>query len=376
MAPKARKTPNKPRKNIGILFGGRSGEHEVSLESARNILQLIDTDQYNIHPIGISPAGQLESAKKSMSMLPGFNWEKVLHGRQPVEPSCLLSYFSPGPNTSNRRNEPALDVVFPVLHGPYGEDGTIQGLLEISNIPFVGSGVLGSALGMDKWLAKQLMKTAGLQVVETLMVERHDWYSASSAVLRKIKKMIGLPCFVKPVRLGSSIGISKVSAPGDTLAKAIDLACQYDYRILVERAVDAQELEVSVLGNTHPIASVVGEIVPGGEFYDYQSKYLDSKTQANIPAQIPNAIAAKARRMAVKAFQVLDCSGLARVDFFLERKTKILFLSEINTMPGFTCSSMYSKLWQASGLSGRELVNRLIALAFEWKELTKRRIYE
>lgn len=362
--------------HIGILFGGRSGEHDVSLESARNIFRILDRSKFHIHPIGISRSGRLVSAKETLAMLPDLNWKEILNGRNPVEPTCLLASFSPTENGWKTGGKKKLDVVFPILHGPYGEDGTIQGLLEIADIAYVGTGVLGSALGMDKWYARQLLKIAGLPTVESILIERQDWFSSSQAMVRRIEKTIGLPCFVKPVQLGSSIGVSKITLPDGSLKSALDLASQYDRRILVEKAINARELEVSVLGNTHPVASVVGEIIPGGDFYDYQSKYFDNRTRAVIPADLPARLFAQARKMAVKAFQVLDCRGLARVDFFLERGTDNLFINELNTMPGFTSASMYGKLWEASGITTRELVDRLIELALEWKKLSKRQIHK
>ncbi len=375
MTLKARTSSTDLRRHIGVLYGGRSGEHEISLQSARNILQLIDRKQYVIHPMGITRDGQLASARDSVEMLPGLPWSGILEGRRPSEPADLLNWSAPLRKTAGSDRRIRLDVAFPVLHGPFGEDGTIQGLLEVSDIPYVGSGVLSSALGMDKWISRQLLKASGLPVVDTFLVERCRWQSNPAGIIRQIKKTIGVPCFVKPSRLGSSIGISKVGTTGDSLRKAINLASQYDYRVLVEKAVPARELEVSVLGNADPIASVVGEVIPAGEFYDYQSKYFDAHTKAIVPAQIPKAIAARARRMALQTFRVLDCNGLARVDFFLDRHTHQLFISELNTMPGFTPTSMYNRLWQAGGFSEGEIVNRLIRLAIEWRELSARRIY-
>jgi len=253
-----------------------------------------------------------------------------------------------------------LDVVFPVLHGTYGEDGTVQGLFELASVPYAGSGVLGSALGMDKVVQKTLWRGLGLPVVDFLSILRRDLATAPE----RIEAELGYPCFVKPANLGSSVGVSKARSR-DELLPALELAARYDAKLLVERGVDARELEVAILGNHDPEASIIGEILPGAEFYDYRAKYLDTGSQAVIPAEIEPEVAERVQRLAIQAFQAVDAAGLARVDFFLERGTGRLFVNEINTMPGFTDISMYPKLWQASGLSFADLVARIAELALE-----------
>ncbi len=257
-----------------------------------------------------------------------------------------------------------LDVLFPVLHGPYGEDGTIQGLLELADIPYVGAGVLASALAMDKAVSKRLLAQAGIPVVPWIAVLRRDWRREPERVAARVEREIGYPCFTKPANLGSSVGITKVHHAGE-LAAAMDEAARHDRKIVIERGIDARELEVSVLGNDDPVASVVGEIVPCHEFYDYEAKYVDDRSALLIPAPISPEEAATIQRLAVEAFRLIDAAGMARVDFFLERGTGRIYLNEINTIPGFTAISMYPKLWEASGLSFRDLVTRLIELALE-----------
>lgn len=363
------------RIRVGVLFGGKSGEHEVSLTSARNILSLLDPCKYQVYPIGISKRGELTSPEQTRAMLPGFCWDKLLP--QEASEACgdPCEFLLPARHSERRaaRTEPKLDVIFPVLHGPYGEDGTVQGLLEMAHIPYVGAGVLASALGMDKAFMKRAFFDAALPIVEYLAFVRKDWFSEASYYQQQILTEIGLPCFVKPANLGSSVGVSKVHSEQE-LAPAVDLAAQYDRKILVERAVDARELEISVLGNDDPVASTIGEILPGREFYDYEAKYHDPSSQTVIPASISEDVAGQVTDIAIRAFRALECRGLARVDFFLEKGTDKVILNEINTMPGFTPISMYQKLWEASGITGRELVDRLVYLAFEWKDLSHRRI--
>ena len=258
-----------------------------------------------------------------------------------------------------------LDVIFPVLHGPYGEDGTIQGLLELANVPYVGAGVLGSSVGMDKAMMKVVFRAQGLRVPDWVVVLRRDWLADPAAVTARIEAALHYPLFVKPANLGSSVGISKAkNASG--LADAIDLAGSYDRKIVVEAAVpDAREIECAVLGNDDPIASVPGEVIPSREFYDYEAKYIDEGSQSVIPADIPASLAKEVQRLSVAAFQAIDCAGMARVDFLLSRTSGALFVNEVNTIPGFTTISMYSKMWAASGVSYPELLDRLIALAQE-----------
>ena len=258
----------------------------------------------------------------------------------------------------------SIDVVFPLFHGTYGEDGTVQGLLELAGVPYIGAGVLGSAVGMDKVTMKTLFKEAGLPVVPYMLVRRHDWEGAPQAVLQQVLETFTLPIFVKPANLGSSVGISKVKHP-EELPVALDLASQYDRRLLIEQGLDCRELECSVLGNEEPIASVIGEIIPHREFYDYEAKYSEGMTDFCIPADIPTALADELRRMALQAFRSIDAAGLARVDFFVERHTHKPYVNEINTLPGFTQVSMYPKMWEASGIPYSELIDRLVQLALE-----------
>jgi D-alanine-D-alanine ligase len=265
----------------------------------------------------------------------------------------------------------ALDVIFPVLHGTYGEDGTLQGLLEMANVPYVGCGVLGAALGMDKEKMKMVFEAVGLPGVGYLVYRRNEWERSPETIMDAIEQRLGYPCFVKPVNLGSSVGINKAHDRAE-LARGIDVAAEYDRKIIIERGIDCRELECAILGNDEPIASVVGEVVASNEFYDYNAKYLDYQSQVIIPADIPQAAAKEVRRQAVKAFQALDLSGLARVDFFLEKESERDYINEVKTMPGFTQISISHKLWEASGLPYAQLLDRLIELAIE-RHLDKQR---
>jgi D-alanine-D-alanine ligase len=350
---------------VGVLFGGRSGEHEVSLNSARNVIDALNKAGHTVIPIGISPQGRWLTNSQALGQLGdggmnGYQTAAIIdHEPQADDPWALL------PQATEDAPLPLIDVIFPVLHGPYGEDGTVQGLLEMANVPYVGSGVLASAVGMDKAVAKQLFAHAGLRQAAFRVVMRKAWQTAPKAVLAGIEAELPYPLFVKPANLGSSIGVSKVRDRGE-LAEAIALAARFDRKVLVEEAVpNAREIEVSVLGNEEPLVSIPGEIVPGNEFYDYAAKYLDDNSQLLIPAPIDQALVEEVQATALMAFRVADCSGLARVDFLLDDASGRLYLNEINTMPGFTRISMYPKLWEASGLSYPELVDRLIDLALE-----------
>jgi D-alanine-D-alanine ligase len=342
---------------VGVVFGGRSGEHQVSLASARSVMSALDRDKYEVVPLGITQGGRW--------LLSGDPLARLLAGRdggEPLLPDGTGRELVPG---ATGAAFPPLDVIFPVLHGPYGEDGTIQGLLEIAGIPYVGSGVLGSALGMDKVAAKQIFAAHNLPQAPYLALKRKDWESDPQAAIARIEGLLPYPVFVKPANLGSSIGINKAHDRTE-LRNALAEAARYDRKLLVEYAVPrAREIECSVLGNDDPIASVPGEVVPDREFYDYAAKYLDGDSQLLIPAPIPAALAVRVRELAVRAFLALDCSGLARVDFLLDGGTEQVFLNEINTMPGFTAISMYPKLWEESGVPYPELVDRLIDLAME-----------
>ena len=350
---------------VGVIFGGRSGEHEVSLRSAESIINALDRDKYEVVPIAITKAGKWLASSEATNLLPSAVMtnadQHVAIFGDPTEKG--LARFG-GENEDGKRDR--LDVIFPVLHGTYGEDGTIQGLLEMADVPYVGCGVLGSAAGMDKVVMKRLFREAGLPIVEFVHFLRSQWEADPLLVEMRVAEEIGFPCFVKPANLGSSVGISKAT-DAKTLNEAIALAARYDRKIVVERGVDAREIEVSVLGNDQPIASLPGEIVPqSAEFYDYQAKYISADgARLEIPANLSEAQTAEIQQLAVQAFQAIDGAGLGRVDFFLEKETGKLLLNEINTMPGFTSISMYPKLWEASGLPYSQLIDRLIELAFE-----------
>ena len=347
---------------VAVLFGGQSGEHEVSLNSASSVLQALDKDKYIIETIGISQSGQ---------WFWGITPEEIQTKGFPArDDGCqvTLVHDSTAPrflalNGQSLPNEGRVDLVFPVLHGPFGEDGTIQGLLEVAHIAYVGSGVLGSALGMDKDRMKAVFAQAGLPLASYVTFLRSQLRRNFSACLKQIEEDIGYPCFVKPANLGSSVGISKAKDRHE-LRKALELAAVYDRKIVVEENIPGREIEVSILGNDEPQASVAGEILPGKEFYDYEAKYEDTGSQLRIPAPLSPDVLKLLQELAVKAFQAVDAAGLARVDFFLTPDGKVI-LNEINTMPGFTNISMYAKLWEASGLSYKELVDRLIDLGLQ-----------
>src|SRR6202521_2385418 len=362
-------TLEKKRLRVGILFGGRSGEHEVSLASAASVIRGLDPDKYEALPIGITKEGHWLIGAGAQKMLP-----EVLRGGQRVmmtaDPSDAVLVRLDGSGGGQR-----VDVVFPVMHGTFGEDGTIQGLFDLAGLPFVGAGVLGSAIGMDKDVSKRLMQVAKIPVVPWITVQRADWERNPQEIRTAIEKKFRYPVFVKPATLGSSVGMTKAHSRAE-LAPALNLAAEFAQKILVERAMVAREIEVSVLGNSEPAASIPGEIVPHREFYDYAAKYLEEGTQLLIPAKLNPAQLKKVQSMAVAAFRALELSGMARVDFFLEKRDGKLFLNEVNTIPGFTSISMYPKLWEASGIPFRELIDQLIALALEQHREKARTKYE
>ena len=347
---------------VGILFGGRSGEHDVSLQSAASVIRALDPAKYEIMPIGITPEGHWRIGSGAAQLLP-----LVLESGDPVTPSVdpvgpkLLPLARPVPASNSR---PEVDVVFPVLHGTFGEDGTVQGLLELADIPYVGAGVLASAAGMDKDVMKRLFRDAGLPVVPWELILRSDWESHPDAVRKRIERKLRYPLFVKPANLGSSVGISKVHNRGE-LAAGLNLAAQYDRKILVENGIDAREIECSVLGNDDPRASVPGEVVPVNEFCDYEAKYIKEGSELVIPAHLTARQTKRVREVAIRAFQAIDGAGMGRVDFLLDRKSGKVYLNEINTIPGFTSISMYPKLWEASGVPYSLLLDRLIELVLE-----------
>jgi D-alanine-D-alanine ligase len=343
---------------VGVLFGGRSGEHEVSLASAASIIRGLDPTKYEAVPIGITKEGHWLAGAGAQKMLP-----EVLKTGQRVAMSADPSDTALISLDGEARGQ-KLDVIFPVIHGTFGEDGTMQGLLELAGLPFVGAGVLGSAIGMDKDVAKKLLQVAGIPVVPWIAVQRADWERNPKEIRRAVEKKFKYPVFVKPATLGSSVGMTKVHSRAE-LGPALDLAAEFAMKIMVERAVSAREIEVSVLGNHDPQASVPGEIVPHREFYDYTAKYLEDGTQLLIPAKLKKSEIKKVQAMAVTAFRALELSGMARVDFFIEKRGGKIFLNEVNTIPGFTSISMYPKLWEANGIPFRELIGKLIDLALE-----------
>ena len=352
-------TPDKKKiLRVGVLFGGRSGEHEVSLASAASVMRGLDPDKYEAVPIGITKDGHWLVGEGAVKMLPEVlkGGRRVMLAADPTEAALVPLDRGAGAQR--------LDVIFPVLHGTFGEDGTIQGMLELAGIPYVGAGVLGAAVGMDKDVAKRLCREVGIPVVPWLTVHRWKWEKEPETVRAEIAANFEYPLFVKPATLGSSVGMSKVHS-AEELGPALDDACAYGMKVLVEKAVSAREIEVSVLGNRQPKVSVPGEIVSHREFYDYTAKYLEEGTQLLIPADLKPAQVEKIQSLAAEAFLTLELSGMARVDFFVEKKSGKIFLNEVNTIPGFTSISMYPKLWEASGISFRELIDKLIELAFE-----------
>jgi D-alanine-D-alanine ligase len=359
---------------VGVIYGGRSGEHEVSLASAAAVFRNLDPAKYEAvairiekdgrwllperAPMLVSAADVIEAAKHATAER---SREAHLVAHPGGDTVLTIDRAMPQPVVAGL----ALDVVFPVLHGPYGEDGTVQGLLELANIPYVGAGVLASSVGMDKAASKLIFAARGLPLCDYDVVLKRDWQADERRVLTTVIDHLGFPVFVKPANLGSSVGISKAKHATE-LRTAIALAAEFDRKIVIEAAVpDAREIEVAVLGNDEPEASVPGEIIPSREFYDYEAKYLDTGSREVIPAQLPDALADSVRRLAVTAFKALDCAGMARVDFLLAGATKVLYLNELNTIPGFTTISMYAKMWAASGLGYPALIDRLIALALE-----------
>ncbi|MBF0409092.1 MAG: D-alanine--D-alanine ligase [Candidatus Riflebacteria bacterium] len=350
---------------VGVVFGGRSGEHQVSLISAQSIIKALDPEKYQVIPIGVTKHGSWLVGADPKLMLSGPDEKNRLqmHTSKAVvgDPTHKGMVLLNSPDTNERVK---LDIVFPVIHGTYGEDGTLQGLLELADIPYVGCGVLASSVGMDKTATKKILRDAGLPIGNFLEVLRKDWKSNQEETISLIEENFTYPCFIKPVNSGSSVGVSK-ARDRNQLIEAMNLAGKYDRKILIEEYIDGREIEVSVLGNDDPIASMPGEITPCNEFYDYNAKYIDNKSELSIPAKMSDEQIEKTKELAVKAFRAIDGAGMARVDFFLERKTGRLLINELNTIPGFTNISMYPKLWEASGISYPELVNRLIDLALE-----------
>jgi D-alanine-D-alanine ligase len=382
---------------VGILFGGRSGEHEVSLLSAASVLHAIDRDKYEVVPIGITKDGRWLTAGDAENLLEGKLVVESRHLRagdpettqsaavlargesgvvppEPVHRKSGLVPFQTDALLTRRASDRAInvDVIFPVLHGTFGEDGTIQGLLELADMAYVGAGVLGSAAGMDKDIMKSLFIAAGIPIVKHVTILRSAWKKDPRKVQKFVESKLRYPVFVKPANLGSSVGISKAHDRKE-IGPAMEEAARFDRKIVIEQGVGgkknkAREIECSVLGNDEPLASVPGEIVPVKEFYDYNAKYLDEGSELIIPAKLTKAETKKVQELAVRSFKAVDCSGLARVDFLMDAQTRRIYLNEINTMPGFTAISMYPKLWAASGLDYSDLIDRLIQLGLERHE--------
>ncbi len=358
-----------PKLKIGVLFGGRSAEHEVSIVSATSVINALDKSKYDVVPIGITKEGRWLSA---------VNVIQLLRDKSPIEqfPEHVIL---PDPRKQSLvnisgafpQNGQKVDVIFPVIHGTFGEDGTIQGLFELADIAYVGAGVLGSAVGMDKVIAKQLLEQAGIPVAKGIAFLYSQYAKDEKQLIADIERKLKYPCFVKPPNQGSSVGISKAHNRRELVA-AIHLAGEYDRKVLVEKAVTKpREIELSVMGNDDPVVSLPGEIIPSNEFYDYDAKYVDGKSDAHIPAKLPKSLIKKLQQTALKAYKVLDCAGMARVDFLVQRNGKI-FLNEINTLPGFTSISMYPKMWEASGVSYPELLDKLIGFAIERHQAKKK----
>jgi D-alanine-D-alanine ligase len=390
---------------VGILFGGRSGEHEISLLSAASVFKAIDKNKYEVVPIGITKEGRWVTAADAERLLYGKSeegkhlragdpeatpgaavlakGEAVVVPPEPHRHGALTPFETDASShaLTRRAADRAIDVdvIFPVLHGTFGEDGTIQGLLELADLAYVGAGVLGSAAGMDKDIMKALFRAAGLPIVKHVTLLRSEWEANPKITQKLVESKLKYPVFVKPANLGSSVGISKAHDRKE-LGPAIEEAAKFDRKIVIEQGVGgrkekAREIECSVLGNDKPEASLPGEIVPSTEFYDYNAKYLDEGSQLIIPAKLSKSETKEVQRLAIGAFKAVDCSGLARVDFLMEPKSRKIYLNEINTMPGFTAISMYPKLWAASGVSYSDLIGRLIQLGLERHEEKKKNQY-
>ena len=365
-----------PRLRVGVVFGGRSGEHEVSLASAASVIAALEELGHAVVPLGIARSGRWVVGGDPLRALAADARVALPSGDADGAVKKALADRAEAVDTASGqslvRTEPAgslplelrqgLDVVVIMLHGPYGEDGTIQGLFELADVPYVGASVLASAVGMDKVTMRAVFQAHGLPMAEYVVVHRHEWRSARARVAARVAQTLGFPCFVKPANLGSSVGISKVRDAA-ALPAAVDLAARHDRKIVVERAVRGREIEVSVLGNDEPAASLPCEITYESEWYDYSTKYLEGQARVTVPAPVSPEITRQVRELAIAAFRAIDCSGMARVDFFLEGDR--LLINEINTIPGFTSTSGYAKMWEATGLRYTELIDRLIALALE-----------
>ncbi len=356
---------------VGLIFGGESGEHEVSLASAQSVARAINREKYDVALIGITKEGRWlagenalkQLAASSPSPLLASDLNGVMRGIPEASTKDLVPHASGESNTTSPLS--SIDVAFPLLHGPRGEDGTVQGLLELVDLPYVGAGVAASAVGMDKELMKAIFRANALPITDYMVILRRAWESKPEETINRIENAFGYPCFIKPANLGSSVGVTKAHN-WDELAQGLATAAQFDRKMLAERVLDAREVECSVLGNDEPIASLPGEVIPKREFYDYTAKYDDTAgTEFIIPADLSPEMTGSIQELAVRAFRAIDCSGMARVDFFVERATNKIFLNELNTIPGFTAVSMYPKMWEKSGLAYSDLIDRLIQLALQ-----------
>lgn len=357
-----RRVPGRVR--VAVLFGGQSDEHDVALRSAQTVIGALDPQKYEVVPIGITREGRWLSGGDPLGRLIARSPMLSVGGGNGQHPPAADGGNESPPAALPAELRSGVDVVFPVLHGPRGEDGTVQGLLELAGLPYVGAGVLGSAVAMDKAMTKTILAQAGLPQAPWRLIHRKEWEFDADSITAWVEESFGFPCFTKPANMGSSVGIAKAHNAAE-LAEAMDLAAHFDRRIVVEQGVDARELEISVLGNDEPIASVAGEIVPSNEFYDYAAKYIDDRSELIIPADLSHDTMGFVQELAIDAFRALDLAGMARVDLFLERGTDRIYVNEVNTIPGFTSISMYPRLWEASGVPLSELVDRLIGLALE-----------
>lgn len=355
---------------VGLVYGGKSGEHEVSLQTAFAVSKAFDYSKYELLPFYISKQGQWRVGAKMTAPFTELEQLQLADAGAGDTAAAIGLLF--GKLTSGK---PAIDVAFPLLHGTYGEDGTIQGLFEMADLPYVGTGVLASAAGMDKVIMKKLFSEAGLEQCKYCYFTQTEWKNSSHILIQHVEDQLGYPCFVKPANLGSSVGISKARTR-EELLESIELAFRYDVKVIIEEFVDAREVEVGVLGNDEPLASVPGEIVSSSEYYDYQAKYLDGKSQMHIPAQLDTELAERVRELALRAFKAISGSGLCRADFFVKKSDQTVWINEVNTMPGFTPFSMYPLLWRETGVSYEELLDRLISLALERYEARQQLDFE
>jgi D-alanine-D-alanine ligase len=358
----------KEKLRLGVIFGGRSGEHEVSLMSAKSVLAVLDPQKYEVVQIGISRDGNWWSGAEVLHSFEKNSTAGLYQVAFMPEPGRTILYRrNPKGESEELSIATILDAIFPVLHGSFGEDGTLQGFFEMADIAYVGAGVLGSSVGMDKGLFKDVMRANQIPVVDWMICTRKEINTKINEIILRAEEMAVYPFFVKPANLGSSVGISKCKNRSDLIKGIID-AARYDRRILIEKGLNAREIEISVLGNENIKVSIPGEILPSDEFYSYRAKYIDGKSELLIPAPLSPELTKQVQDFALRVYQAIDCAGMARIDFLLDKRTNKLFVNEVNTIPGFTSISMYPKLWEASGLSYQQLINQLIELALDRKQ--------